>query len=695
MSPLSKLITLWESSAEPPDVAAFLLEHANASAEQLLEVLSYYQKKKFENSQPVCIEDLLATLQKLAPNIRWNDHEAFRGAEFSRGKAATANEEEISSRFPKSSETQQQPGVKESWSGPDDQDAAQRYSTLIGKLEEQDSELIYISNLAIGVGQKGRYRLDRILGEGSFGRVYLGFDEELHRQVAVKVPSQRRFKKPEDADAYLAEARAVASLSHPNIVAVFDTGRTQDGAVYVISRYVEGSTLEAMLAKSCLDQHESARIIATVSGALHHAHQKRLIHRDVKPANILIESSSGTPFVADFGLAIREEEYLRQNMKAGTPAYMSPEQARGEGYPLDGRSDVFSVGVILYEMLTGQRPFSASSVSETLRKVIHETPRPPRSFLESISPELEQICLKALRKDPSERYATADAMASDLLAWLEQSSKRQPASGSADSKRRSKVIREDAPPGSESNFSSDENGRFREPPRHRLRKRNRIPTTVSLCVSAVILLAMVAALLLFARATSPPSAANSNAISLEKTPISSAAPAESSLSSAPESRSLESFPVQTSAALEKLDAETFAAEDADLFLEFVETSLSTSLPNYEQVWFEAELLAGAVYQVTTQDSRPFPPMIALLANDKAYFVFPERPSEKSTQIADNTPGREVFHIEVPAAEHDQPMTTRNVLCLLKFYFDARTNAPSSLPRRISIRRLDPVSENQP
>ncbi|WP_435011955.1 protein kinase domain-containing protein (plasmid) [Tundrisphaera lichenicola] len=267
--------------------------------------------------------------------------------------------------------------------------------------------------------QFGRYRLLRILGQGAFGRVHLAFDEELKRQVAIKEPNPERFRDPGDAEVYLAEARIAATLDHPNIVSVYDVGRTAEGSVYVVSKFVEGHTLADLISdRPTVDK--STRLVATVARALGHAHRKRLVHRDVKPANILIEGDTGTPYVADFGLAIREEDSLMERNIAGTPAYMSPEQVRGEGHRLDGRSDIFSLGVIFYELLTGKRPFRGSTMMEIFHQVTSDDPPPPRSLDEAIPTELERICLKALAKRASDRYAMATEMADDLEHWAEE-----------------------------------------------------------------------------------------------------------------------------------------------------------------------------------------------------------------------------------------------------------------------------------
>jgi len=268
------------------------------------------------------------------------------------------------------------------------------------------------------IQQLGRYRITGRLGTGTFGVVFSAFDEELRRQVAIKVPRKHWVLEPSDIQIYLDEARVLASLDHPNIVPVFDFGRTDDGRPFVVTKFIDGSNLAVSLAQNQATLTEAISIIASIADALHFAHRQSLVHRDVKPANILVDKS-GKAYLTDFGMVLRDDTFGRGPTFAGTPAYMSPEQARSEGHRVDGRSDVFSLGVVLYEMLTGRRPFRQQVTAELLDEIIQTDARPLRQIDDSIPHEIERICLKALSKEASQRYTTAKDLADDLRSFAE------------------------------------------------------------------------------------------------------------------------------------------------------------------------------------------------------------------------------------------------------------------------------------
>jgi Leucine-rich repeat (LRR) protein len=274
------------------------------------------------------------------------------------------------------------------------------------------------SEASPGVGTllAGRYRLEAVIGEGGFAVVWRGYDQTLQRAVAVKVPKPSHRPAPQRIAGAFEEARKLARLSHPGIVAVHDVGKDA-GVAFIVSDLVEGGNLAALIRKKRPSYEESARIVADLAEVLSSAHAAGIIHRDLKPANLLV-GMDGRILVTDFGIALTGEESRRESAgRYGTLAYMPPEQLDGT-HPPSARTDLYSLGVVFYELLAGRQPFSAPTPARLRDQIVAGAVPAPRSLDRSIPPTLERICLRCLARRPDDRYGSAGQLAQDLRAYL-------------------------------------------------------------------------------------------------------------------------------------------------------------------------------------------------------------------------------------------------------------------------------------
>jgi hypothetical protein len=261
----------------------------------------------------------------------------------------------------------------------------------------------------------GRYRLDEVIGEGGHGRVWRGYDLQLQRPVAVKLPRPDEARGDRGSDAFLIEARKVARLSYPGIVPVYDVGR-HGGGYFIVSEWIDGTDLGRRLRDGPVPVAEAVRVVAAAARSLHHAHERGFVHRDVKPANILL-GRDGRVFVTDFGIAATPDTAAGTEAGAGTLAYMAPERLGG-GTGADVRGDVYGLGVVLYELLTGRLPFPGPTPERVREAILTRGPARPRTpGSDPIPPAVERVCLTCLAKNPTDRYPTAGAVADELGRW--------------------------------------------------------------------------------------------------------------------------------------------------------------------------------------------------------------------------------------------------------------------------------------
>jgi tRNA A-37 threonylcarbamoyl transferase component Bud32 len=310
------------------------------------------------------------------------------------------------------------------------------YATRLGRqfelhdvLEAGGTAKTSASRLTIGQAPAARlepelpaipgFQMVRELGRGGMGVVYLARQVRLKRDVVVKMIRDGSLARPEQLARFRTEAEAIAHLKHPHIVQIYEVGEVASGP-YLVLEWVEGGSLADQLAGKPQPAAQTARLVETLARASHHAHQRGIVHRDLKPANVLL-TCEGTPRITDFGLAKRFEggpSATDSGLALGTVNYMPPEQACPKTEAIGPAADVYALGAILYEMLSGRPPFLGGSYLETILQVVTEEPVPPRRLQPKVPRDLETICLKCLEKKPAQRYPSAAALADDLARFL-------------------------------------------------------------------------------------------------------------------------------------------------------------------------------------------------------------------------------------------------------------------------------------
>ena len=269
------------------------------------------------------------------------------------------------------------------------------------------------------LGELGDYELLEVVGRGGQGVVFRARQKSLNRTVALKMISLGSWATEAHLKRFRREAEAAASLEHPGIVPIYEVGEG-DGSCYFSMRFVEGGQLDQVIKQKPTSIRQAAELISKIARTVHYAHEHGILHRDIKPGNILLDAK-GEPLLTDFGLARlveAESTVTRTKEVMGTPSYMAPEQAMGNNLAVSSATDVYGLGAVLYQLLTGHPPFAGGTTYETIKLVLDTEPRQPRLLNPKIDRDLSTICLKCLEKNPKRRYSSALALAEDLGRWL-------------------------------------------------------------------------------------------------------------------------------------------------------------------------------------------------------------------------------------------------------------------------------------
>src|SRR5436190_10714204 len=290
------------------------------------------------------------------------------------------------------------------------------FRTGLGSLDEENDDRQEPSRIQMEFGD---YELLEEIGRGGQGVVYRARQKSLNRTVALKVVGLGQWSSTPHLRRFRRDAEAAASLEHPQIVPIYEIGE-RDGSCYFSMKFVEGGQLDQVVRQEAMSTRRAAELLVKIARTVHFAHEHGILHRDIKPGNILLDRH-GEPHLTDFGLArlIEQESTVTNSFDVlGTPSYMSPEQAAGHTKELTAAADLYSLGAVFYQMLTGQPPFAGGTTYETIRQVLETEPRNPRLWNPKLDVDLATICLKCLEKNPQRRYSSALALAEDLERWL-------------------------------------------------------------------------------------------------------------------------------------------------------------------------------------------------------------------------------------------------------------------------------------